>query len=78
MPKVEERIFLKIYLRNYGKQRGGRKGGRTQRRVNSTPYQVLGGRNPLNNDQDQIVWSENYCRSSIRVASMDENKTQPP
>ena len=38
---------------------------------------MLGGRIPRDNGQDQIVRSRNYCCSSFKVASMDENKTQP-
>ena len=66
-----------LHLGSYGKQRGRRKDGRTQRRVNGAPNQILGGRTPQVNDQNLIVQSENYCYSSLRVASMDENKTQP-
>ena len=64
-----------LYLGSYEKQRVGRKGGRTQRRVNGTPNEILNGRAPWVNCQDLIVQSENYCYSSFRVASMDENKT---
>ena len=38
------------------------------------PNQVLGVGIPLDNGQDQIIKSGNYCCSSIRVASIDENK----
>ena len=38
--------------------------------------QVLGGWIARDNGQDQIVRSGNYCCSSIRVVSIDENKTQ--
>ena len=75
--KGMKRIFPKIYIGSHGKQRGGPEGGRNQRRVNSAPNQVLGGRIPRVNGQDQIVQTGNYCYSSFRVASMDKNKTQP-
>ena len=61
----------KIYLKSHGKQRDGCKGWR---RVHDSPNQVLGGRTPQVNGQDQIVWSGNYCCSSFWVASVDENK----
>ena len=44
--------------------------------VKGAPNQVLGGRTPQFNDQDQIVKSGNYCYSYFRVVSMDENKTE--
>ena len=69
--------FLKIYHRHHRRQHGGRKGGRTQGRVNGMPNQMLVGRIPWEYDQDQIVRPGNYCCSSIREASMDDNKTQP-
>ena len=41
------------------------------------PNQVLGRQIPRDNDQDPKFQLGNYCCSSFRVASMDENKTQP-
>ena len=73
--KKRKGIFpANIYLGSHGKQRGGCKYGRTQRRVNSTLDQVLGGRIPRDNSQDPIVRSVNYSYSSFRVASIDEKK----
>ena len=57
------------------KSRGGRKGGQTQQGVNNAPNQVPGVPNPQVDGHDQIVQSGNYCYSSFRAASMDENKT---
>ena len=59
---------------HHGKQRGRRKGGRIRRQLNGTPNQVLGGWIPRHNSQDQILRSENYCCTSIRVACVEENK----
>ena len=42
--------------------------------VNAMPNQVLDIRIPQDNGQDQKVQSGNYYYSSIRVASIDENK----
>ena len=33
--------------------------------------------NPTSQGKDQIVQSGNYCYSTFRVASMEENKIQP-
>ena len=41
---------------------------------NAMPNQVLDGWILQFNNRDLIVWSGNYCCSSIRVASIDENK----
>ena len=49
-------------------------GGWTQRRVNAVLHQMLGGRTPQVNDQDQIIQSGNYCYLSLRMASIDEVK----
>ena len=43
-------------------------------RFNAVTNQVLGVSILRFNGQDQIVRSVNYCCSSIRVASVDENK----
>ena len=48
--------------------------GQTLWRFNAMPNQALGIRIPWFNGQDQIVWSGNYCCSSIKVTSVDENK----
>ena len=42
--------------------------------VNAMPNQVLDIRILWDNSQDQIVWLGNYCCSSIRVDSIDENE----
>ena len=39
--------------------------------------QIVRGQTLQVNSQDQIVQSENYCYSSLRVASNDEVKIQP-
>ena len=49
--------------------------GKTQWRFNAMPNPVLGVWILRFNGQDQIVLSGNYCCSSIRVASINENKS---
>ena len=49
-------------------------GGQTLWRFNTMPNKILGIQILQDNGQDQIVPSGNYCCSSIRVASIDENK----
>ena len=49
-------------------------GGQTLWWVNDILNQVLDIRILWNKGQDQIVWLGNYCCSSIRVTSIDENK----
>ena len=73
------RLWVRAYLSSSvphvdGKQHGGRKGRQTQLWVNAMLHQVLGVRIPRDDGQGQIVRSGNYCCSSIRAASIDENK----
>ena len=70
-------FVLKNYLESHGKKHGGLKGWRIQRWDNSKPNQVQGRRILRYNGQDLIVRSGNFLCSSIRVASINENKTQP-
>ena len=73
------------YLGSHGKQCGRQKDGQTQQWVNSKPSQVLGGRIPRNNGQDQIVQSGIVSQSNYLILavflwdlsthlSIDENK----
>ena len=61
-------MFFAFYER-HGKQHGGHKpiDGLTQCLIWSWAYE-------FHSSTVRIVWSRNYCCSSIRVASMDENK----
>ena len=73
MSDVRKRIF---FSKNHGKLHGGCKGKqvKTLWQLNTMPNQVLDIGILRFNSQDQIAWSWNYCCSSIRVASIDENK----
>ena len=53
-----------------GSSISGCKGGQIQQWVNGMPNTRI----PRDNGQDQIVWSGNYCCSSIMMASIGENK----
>ena len=67
-----ERFSFVLFLESHRKKHGGRKGEQTQ--WGFMPNQVLGVRILRFNGQDQKVRSGIYCCSSIRVASIDENK----
>ena len=74
--RKEKIIFIYLFfLESHGKQHGGRKGEQINPlTANAMHHQVLGVRILQFNGQDQIVRSGNCCCSSIRVASVDENK----
>ena len=61
-----------LNFRSYEKQHGGCEVWQ----VKGLLHLMLGERTPQVNGQDQIVQSENYCYSFIRLVSIDEIKNK--